>query len=458
MKPKGIAKVMTHAMLALLLGPAACAPEGIDPESPDSESNDSSEGDSPEDKALSTTRFKLRNPATGLCMRRSTSLAIGSGYEVYQASCSDTAEQIWWRDDCVGSDCKIVGGDGAGYCLKASSSLKASGGSFNVYAMLCSVDNDQRWNVTDLGGGELRLQSRETASCAHASESETTSQGQPQIVQRACDTSTKQRFAKVFDTVTPPPPPPPPSGTSISQVGTTKVYDYDGQGLTIARPSGVVNGDLMVLILHRTDDYLPMRVDGWTRAAECYKRDNGYQCATAADCTSWSANGKFCNSFGSYYQYGQDLAQSIFYRTASNEPSSYRVDLNQDTSGHPGWAILTALRGAATTNPVRAWTHKGCDSNSDSKSHFPSVYGQAGDMLLLSQSFDDNVAQSAFGAPSGTTLFGFINGDSGPEPDETGYLFGKRLTSTGYTGEMVTSGVGGSGCKDALVSLTIKPR
>ncbi len=236
----------------------------------------------------------------------------------------------------------------------------------------------------------------------------------------------------------------------ITHVGTTERWDSNGQNLEIARPSGSRTGDLLILVLHRTDDDLPLHVDGWTRVAECYKRDNGYDCSTENDCTDW-ANDDFCRRFGDYGRGGHDLAQSVFFRKVrSGEPSSYRFDLNIDSSGHPGWAILTALRGANTTDPVRDWSHTGCDGNADSL--FPSVYARQGDMVLLSQSFDDAIAQSKFGAPTGTTRFGYVSNS-----DEAGFLFGGVVSSTGETGSMKTHGDGGPSCKDALVSLSIKP-
>lgn len=236
---------------------------------------------------------------------------------------------------------------------------------------------------------------------------------------------------------------------NITHVGTTETYDSNGENVRVNKPSGTQTGDLLVLALHRTDDYLPLRLSGWTRAAECLKRDNGYDCSTYEDCTDWRDN-TFCERFGDSGRGARDLAQAIFYkRVSSNEPSSYTFDMNPSSSGHPGWAILTALRGANTSDPVRDWSHEGCDNNADSL--FPSVYGQAGDMVLLSQSFDDAVAQSKFNAPDDTTTFGYVS-----QSDEAGFLFGGTLDSNGETGSMKTHGDGASSCKDALISITIK--
>lgn len=236
---------------------------------------------------------------------------------------------------------------------------------------------------------------------------------------------------------------------SITHIGTTQVWDGDGQGVRIARPSNTRAGDLLVLVLHRTDDVLPFAVSGWTRRAECYKEDNGYQCLQVSDCTSVSGN--FCTRFSGRYT-GRDLAQVVFTRTASaSEPSSYSFNLNQDSSGHPGWAILSALRGANTSSPVRATANRGCDGSDDSV--FPSVDGRKGDALLLSQSFDDAVSKDRFGAPNGMSTFGYVSNS-----DEAGFLFGGSVSTDGPTGVRQTTGSGASGCKDALVSLTVRPQ
>lgn len=239
--------------------------------------------------------------------------------------------------------------------------------------------------------------------------------------------------------------------SEITHVGTVETYDPDGQGVTVPVPPGTMAGDLMVLFMHRTDDDLPLAFGGWTRVAECYKRDNGYDCSTEADCTVW-ATPEICETFGGNDgAAGHDLAQAVFVRPASaSEPADYSFDLNADSSGHPGWAILTTLRGADSTDPVRAWSHEGCDG--DPNSVFPSVLGEAGDMVLLSQSFDDAIGQDAFLPPTGTQSFGYVS-----DSDEAGFLFGGLLTAAGDTGPMETLGDGGPPCKDALISLTIAP-
>lgn len=239
----------------------------------------------------------------------------------------------------------------------------------------------------------------------------------------------------------------------ILHVGTTEVYDADGEDVTVELPPGSVSGDLLVMFVHRTDDDLPLFIDGWTRVAECYKRDNGYDCSTEADCTEWEDPPDFCMTFGGNDgAEGHDLAQAVFHRTvADDEPSSFELDLNIDgQGGHPGWVILSTLRGADTVDPARDWAHTGCDQ--EDVSVFPSVDGMSGDMLMLSQSFDDAIAQDNFQAPVGTEAFGYVS-----DSDEAGFLFGGLLDADGPTGTMPTLGEGGPACKDALISVVIAP-
>jgi len=243
--------------------------------------------------------------------------------------------------------------------------------------------------------------------------------------------------------------------TGIEIVGSESVYDTNGRDVMVPRPAGSAPGDLLVLFLHRTDSYLPLTVDGWTRVAECYKRDNGFDCSTFADCTVWASNPNFCETFGGNNgARGHDLAQAAFVREVqANEPAAYEFDLNLDPagSGPPGWAIIVALRGADTVDPVRDWDHRGCDQSPDSV--FPSVEGDIGDLLLLSQSFDDTVPENLFLPPDGMQSLGYTS-----QSDEAGFLFGAILDAAGPTGERQTNGPGASNCKDALVSLTIQPR
>lgn len=238
----------------------------------------------------------------------------------------------------------------------------------------------------------------------------------------------------------------------LSHIGTTKRWDSNGLGLEIARPADSKINDLLVLFLHRTDDYLPLSLPGWKRVAECLKGDNGMDCATERQCRRWLDN-QYCERFDDGTR-GHDLAQAVFVReVTSNEANTYRFNLKsrKTNGGHPSWAILTVLRGANNTNPVRDWAHTGCDRDRDSR--FPSVRGFKNDMVLLSQSFDDAEPARRFQAPRGTRLLAHIG-----QSDESGFLFAGHLDKSGETGILETRGDGASPCKDALISLVIRPR
>jgi len=425
--PKGIATSFTQAVsMALLLGPAACAPDGMDPEDPEIETYDS-EGSLLEDKALlAAFQAEARTASSGCEVATNHSGYTGAGFIDYGGN----GTWIEWNNVNV----TTAGQYSLTFRYANASSSPRSSAAYVNGANVGNVAFNATGAWTTWGTASITATLRAGNNTIRIMAN--TSNGGPNLDRM-----------DVSSTATTPPP-----STGITYVGTTKVWDSNGQDLTIARPSGIQSGDLLVLVLHRTDDDLPLYVDGWTRGAECFKRDNGYDCSTKDDCTIWESNGKFCKYFGSEGQGGHDLAQAVFYKAASSsEPSSYRFSLNMDTTGHPGWAILTALRGAATTNPIRDWANEGCDNNPDSL--FPSVYGQAGDMVLLSQSYDDRVDQAVFGAPPGATTFGYISNS-----DEAGFLYGKKLTATGETGSMKTSGDGASSCKDGLVSMTIKPK
>jgi len=238
------------------------------------------------------------------------------------------------------------------------------------------------------------------------------------------------------------------------------VYDEDGDiriripTISAATTSDISN-DLLFLFVSRTDSPLPLEMDGWTRAAECFKsRNTQSRCWLASDCMerSTSYDGRYCNSFPTGGWNGQDLATVVFFRRASDLDSSSSGYYSFDLRGsHPGWAIMTVIRGVDVTNPVRDFATQSCDSSKHSV--FPSVEnGQAGDILLLSMAFDDTADSGDFEHPDGTEFLGFTNG-----LDEAGYLYGTRLTASGPTGEFVTGGSGASKCKDALIAMTLRP-
>jgi hypothetical protein len=423
--PKGMAKAFTQALsIALLHGPAACAPAGSEPES--YELDDDTLGDK---TLLATYQAEASTSASGCSVATDQAGYTGSGFVDYGRANT----WIEWNNVNVATAGRYV----MSFRFANGSSDSRTSAVFINGTLLGSVP----FNSTGQGWASWRTVSfmvNLRAGYNTVRVIANTSNGGPNL--------DKLEVSSLIATT----PPPSPTSSGVAHIGTTQVWDSDGQDVTIARPSGVQSGDLLLLVLHRTDDDLPLYLDGWTHGAECYKRDNGYDCSTKSDCTIWESNGKFCSYFGSYGGGGHDLAQSVFYKAASSaEPSSYRFNLNMDTYGHPGWAILTALRGAATTDPIRDWAHEGCDNRTDSL--FPSVYGEVDDMVLLSQSFDDRVEKDLFGAPSGAITFGYISNS-----DEAGFLYGKSVLVKGETGTMETIGYGASSCKDALVSMTIK--
>ncbi|MEX1367858.1 MAG: cytochrome c peroxidase [Nannocystaceae bacterium] len=156
--------------------------------------------------------LKIRGVALGECMRRSGSVVVGSGYEVYQSSCDGDTPGLWWRQECAGGYCRFINDGEVSYCLKASETHQASGGSYDVYAAPCSGDLDQQWIVHDRDGGEVQLENRETVGCAHTTQSEQTPHGFLQVVRRECSSSDKQRFVLEADddTIIEDPAAPPP--------------------------------------------------------------------------------------------------------------------------------------------------------------------------------------------------------------------------------------------------------
>jgi len=225
-------------------------------------------------------------------------------------------------------------------------------------------------------------------------------------------------------------------------VKTTSAYSSGGT-LTIESPSSN-HGDLLFLFLSRTDSFLPLKISGWTRLAECFKSYNEQaQCWSASDCIL--KKGRYCRNFPQGT--GRDLATVVFYRTVKVDKTQFSFSIK---GIHPSWAIMTALAGVDETNPLRSVGTASCDNSVHSA--FPSVEGQVNDVLLLSMANDDAEDRDLFLAPPGTTTLGYTVGS-----DETGFLYGKRLTADGPTGTLTTGGDGSYHCKDALIAMTLRP-
>lgn len=128
--------------------------------------------------------------------------------------------------------------------------------------------------------------------------------------------------------------------------------------------------------------------------------------------------------------------------------STININLKSGSgNGHPSWGIITALRGVDAV--VRSQASASCDRVDQSK--FPAVSGKTGDFLLLSMCFDDTSRPEKFTKPPGTAQLEFVYGN-----DEAGGVWGYTFSSDKSSGVLTTGGVGGSACKDALISLVLK--
>ena len=250
---------------------------------------------------------------------------------------------------------------------------------------------------------------------------------------------------------------PPAPITLISHQGSTSVWNAKGRNMTISRPSQSAPGDMLFLFLSRTDDYLPLHLEGWTTASACLKTENRQDnCHLVEDCTNW--HGDYCLEFGDPSQRGLDLSTAVFYRTVeSDEQLQYTLNLwcGPSNKCNAAWAILTALRGADNQNPIGDSATRSKDKLR--RSRFPSVSdGEPGDKLLLSMALDDGretgVRESFFRAPDGATRLSYVIGT-----DEAGFLFAEDIQTTGATGQRTTNGPGVEyKAKDALISLLVK--
>lgn len=252
---------------------------------------------------------------------------------------------------------------------------------------------------------------------------------------------------------------------------TTTGKDQDGV-LRIAIPSGTRSGDLLLLFLHRTDD-----LNFWDGRAQLAGR------MTPDDVDDWNVSGVECsfdNSAGDFDCSGSrklDLNQVLYWKKATAADVGGKVTTinfpdvqkpsDPDYDPKPAWAIMARVpNGGSSSNPVRAWKGQtSCDNLRGTK--FPSVSGaKVGDLLLLSQSFDDGyrkpsgsrdnwIESTNFTAPSGFSRNAYVI-----DKDESGFLYSKTLTSTSATGTPASIGPETDGdvetCKDIGVSIIIR--
>lgn len=242
-------------------------------------------------------------------------------------------------------------------------------------------------------------------------------------------------------------------------VGTTAAYSEDGR-ISIKSPSTKRDHHLF-LFLSQSNNIVPFKLgDGWKRLAECVKSDNKQEfCWQADDCTEYDdnfdgdvnfLNKMYCDEFPDGTA-GVDLSTVVYYRKPRPLQPRFRFQLR---GKGPTWAIITAIRSDQLDKGkgilVRDVATESCDLSH--QSHFPSVYGIKGDVLLLSMAFDDSIPRTdkKFKAPRGSSILKHASG-----PDDMGYLYGATIETTGETGVLTTRGEGGNLCKDALISLVL---
>jgi hypothetical protein len=258
---------------------------------------------------------------------------------------------------------------------------------------------------------------------------------------------------------------------AIRHVGSTEGTSQDGT-VRIRVPSGTEAGDLLLLFLHRTDDtnfwsastladrLSPARGDAWKGPVATCAFDNQAS-PPDFDCRGQQA----------------DLNQVLYWKRATAD--DLRADGSQlerltiDFPGsHPAWAIMSTIEnGGASSNPVRAWKGQ-TDCDDIEGTRFPAVTSsssnpvRAGDLLLLSQSYDDGedagVDSGSFTFSSTISRFADVF-----DNDEAGHLFGRVLTSddlivgstTTRTRSYATNGDpdrNQASCKDIAVSIVIR--
>lgn len=220
--------------------------------------------------------------------------------------------------------------------------------------------------------------------------------------------------------------------------------------ITIEIPKHTQVGDTLFLFISRTDAFMPINLAGWTRGASCFKKSNEQPtCFLARDCVEEYGNNCLFFQQGVYGNKGDgaDLGTTLFHRTVTvDDPNSWNIELGY--TNRRIWAIITAVTNVNQADPIRSAAGTSCDEVYESV--FPSVNGEENDVLLLSQAFDDTASREDFWAPQGTFLLGRTI-----TKDEFGILFGEKLQVSGFTGNFITRGQGGSECKDALLSIVV---
>ena len=98
-----------------------------------------------------------------------------------------------------------------------------------------------------------------------------------------------------------------------------------------------------------------------------------------------------------------DLGTVVFHRkVTADDPGCWEIEI---AGGTTTWAIVTSISDVNEGNPILSSAGESCDVNWNSV--FPRVFGKQGDILLLSQSFDDSANKNSFQPPTGTMLLGW---------------------------------------------------
>lgn len=232
-----------------------------------------------------------------------------------------------------------------------------------------------------------------------------------------------------------------PTGMVWNHGSTTTMSNGEGF-IKFTAPSAAEIGDTLFLFFSRTDGPIPLRIKGWTNAAQCFKSSNEQEaCMDESTCrfTIKKESIEYCKEFAKGR--GKDLGQAVFYHTLTQADKDGSADgwrfWSMNLHGtNKAWAIVVAIPNVNENHPVRNYAGLTCDKEHGSV--FASVFGKTNDVLLLSQGFDDSAKKAHFLPPPGTSLLSFITGD-----DEAGFVYGNRIVGVGETGKLTTGGSGG---------------